>query len=391
MKSLVDGAPRRLPKEIGQVNLSQHKNCYDFCMYVRPLQLLAIVCVARVCLAQAPVPSNTYTIHAQKERRAGFSLVPTVALPSTMLVATPDNALLVLIPQTEGEWALKRLSEWDTSHPQEQTLTIKGNPHSNKDVSVATDMILDPHGAYLLLRIDSRLGAIDSPNRIREAVVNVIDLHSFTIISRRITTDPLLASSQWRFSKDDQLISKGIATRSSAKTPSVNTVTDAYDAAALTLPDLAPTTSCHYDQVIELRADSSGWTKPTVKNVGDGCAALLRSAAVSSLEDLPGHDEEMPKDLSKLAAPDCLIQSVNREKTLAVLECRTGHSYMDGEIVTTRSRGITVLSIQDGKPVFSLPLPHNWKPIPGVVAFANGKNNLILLRDGVKLKTYPLK
>ena len=221
--------------EICQGHLSQHRNCYDFCMYVRPLQLLAILCLAGVCLAQSPEPSNTYTLHAQKERRAGFSLVPTVALPSTMLVATPDNALLVLIPQTEGEWALKRLSGWDTNHPQEQTLTIKGNSSSNKDVSVATDMLLDPHGAYLLLRIDSRLGAIDSPNRIREAVVNVIDLHSFTIISRRVTTDPLFASSQWQFSRDDQLISKGIAKRLSAKTASVNTVTDAYDAAALKL------------------------------------------------------------------------------------------------------------------------------------------------------------
>jgi hypothetical protein len=360
-------------------------------MYVRPLQLLAILCLAGGCLAQSPEPSNTYTLHAQKERRAGFSLVPTVALPSTMLVATPDSALLVLIPQTEGEWALKRLSGWDTNHPQEQTLTIKGNSSSNKDVSVATDMLLDPRGAYLLLRIDSRLGAIDSPNRIREAVVNVIDLHSFTIISRRVTTDPLFASSQWQFSRDDQLISKGIAKRLSTKTASLNIVTDAYNAAALTLPDLAPTTSCHFDQVIELHADSSGWTKPAVKNAGDGCAALLKSAGVSSLEDLPGHDEEIPKDLSKILPPDCLIQNVNREKTLAVLECRTGHSYMDGEIVTTRSRGITVLSIPDGKAVFSLPLPHNWKPIPGLVAIANGQNNLILLRDGVRLEVYPLK
>jgi len=308
-----------------------------------------------------------------------------------MLVVTPDNALLVLIPQTEGEWALKRLSDWDTSHPQEQTLTIKGNPRSNTDVWVTTDMLVDPHGAYLVLRIDSRLEAVDSANRIREAVVNVIDLHSFTIISRRVTTDPLFASSQWQFSKDDQLISKGISKRISAKTASANTVTDAYNAAALALPDLAPTKSCHFDQFIELRAGSSGWTKPTVRNAGDGCAALLRSAGVSSLEDLPGDDEEIPKGLSKIVPSDCNIQNVNREKTLAVLECRTGHSYMDGEIVTTTSRGITVLSIRDGKAVFSLPLPHNWKPIPGIVANANGQNDLILLRDGVELEVYPLK
>jgi hypothetical protein len=308
-----------------------------------------------------------------------------------MLVATQDNALLVLIPQTEEEWALKRLSGWDTSHPQEQTLTIKGSPHSSRDLSVTTDMVLNPSGAYLLLRIDSRLGSIDSPNRIREAVVYVIELHSFTILSRRVTTDPLFASSEWRFSKDDQLVSKGIATRNSAKTAFGNSVTDSYNAAALTMPDLALATSCHYDQVIELRADSSGWTKPTVRNVSDGCTPLLASAGVSSLEDLPGHDEEIFKDFSKLAASGCHIQSVNREKALVVLECRTGHSYMDGEISTTKSREIAVVTIPDGKSVFSLPLPHNWKAIPGVVTVANGQNNLVLLRDGIQLETYPLK
>jgi hypothetical protein len=306
-----------------------------------------------------------------------------------MLVATPDNALLVLIPQTGGEWTLKRLYGWEASHPQEQTLTIKGNPHSNKDMSVTTDMVQDPHGAYLLVRIDSRLGAIDSPNRIREAVVYVIDLHSFTIILRRITTNPLLASSQWHFSKEGLLVSKGIVTRLSAKTPSLNTVTDAYDAAVLTLPDLSSTTSCHYSQITELH--EGHWTKPIVKNVDDGCAALLRSAAVSSLEDLPGHDEETPIDLSMLGAPDRSILNVNREKTLAVVECRTGHSYADGEIFMTKSRWIAVMSILDGRLVFYLPLPHNWNPIPGVIAFANGKNYLIIVRDGVKIETYPLK
>jgi hypothetical protein len=308
-----------------------------------------------------------------------------------MLVATPDNALLILIPQTGGEWVLKRLSGWETRHPQEQTLIIKGNPHSNKDMSVTTDLVLDPHGAYLLVRIDSRLGATDSPNRIREAVINVIDLHSFTIISRRITADPLLACSQWHLSKNGRLISKSVATRLSAKTPSLNIVTDAYDSAELSLPDLTPTMTCHYSQVSEISANGSGWTKPTAKNVGDGCAALLRSAAVSSLEDLPGHDEETPINLSKIAAPDRLILNVNREKTLAVVECRTGHSFMDGEIFATRSRWITVLSIPDGRQVFYLPLPHNWKPILGIIASANGQNYLIILRDGVKIETYPLK
>lgn len=360
-------------------------------MRARLLRLLAIPCLVGVCLAQSPEPSNTYTLHAQKERRAGFSLVPSVALPSTILMGTPDNALLILIPQTEGEWVLKRLSGWETTHPQEQTLTIKGDPSSSTGVSVDNEMLLDHRGAYLLLRIDSRLGAIDSGNRIREAVVIVVDLRSFAIISRRITSDPLFASSQWRFSRDGQLISKGIAKRLSTKTESTTTVTDSYNAAALTLPDLVPTISCLYDQVIELRADSSGWTKPIVKNASDGCAALLRSAGVSSLENLPGGDLDKPKDLSKLVASDCLIQSTNHAETLAVLECRTGHSYMDGEIVTTRSRVITVISIPDGKRVFSLPLPHNWKPIPGLVAYANGQNYLILLRDGVKLEFYPLK
>jgi hypothetical protein len=360
-------------------------------MKFRTLQLLTLICLARVCLAQAPVPSNTYMLHAQKERQIGFG--GGWALPSTEVVATTDHALLVFIPQTKEKWVLKRLYGWDTSHPQEQTLTIEGSPRSEKNVSVTTNMILDPSGPFLLLRINSSWGGggWDSDKPIlAEAVIYVIDLRTFTIMSRRVTSDSLLANSHWRFSKDNQLISKGTPTQVSTKTSSVRTSIDTYDVAVLMLPGLVPAISCQYDEVSEFRLKGPNEFAPTAKHVSDGCAALLRTVGLSSPEDLLGLDEMVPKDMPK-EQNGCYVKSVNSEKTLAVEECKNEVDFADGDFAIINRRWMNVRSIPDGKTVFSVHLPRNWQLIPGLVVFANGQNYLVILQDGIKLATYPLR
>jgi len=165
---------------------------------------------------------------------------------------------------------------------------------------------------------------------------------------------------------------------------STHTTTDTYEAAALTLPDLKPNTSCHYNAVLELHDGDSGWTTQIGKEASLDCTALLKAAGVSSVSDLPGYDR-IPDGIAKLAGPNCEIRDLSSDKKRALFECRTGHSHMDGEIYITTSRTSTVLSTPEGKPVFSLSLPHNSHPIPGILTTNNGDEYLLLLRDGIKL------
>jgi hypothetical protein len=63
-------------------------------------------CFSMDCVAQAPPPTSTYTLQAQKQPR-GWSLVESPAPPSTSLAVTPYGAFFVLITQPELQWELK--------------------------------------------------------------------------------------------------------------------------------------------------------------------------------------------------------------------------------------------------------------------------------------------
>jgi hypothetical protein len=67
--------------------------------------------VAMASLSQPRSPCSSYTLHAQKEP-APWSLIETLTSASSVLTITPDNALVVLIPQPHKKWVLKRLTSW---------------------------------------------------------------------------------------------------------------------------------------------------------------------------------------------------------------------------------------------------------------------------------------
>lgn len=339
-----------------------------------------------IAIAQTPVPDTRYTLHAQKEPR-GFSLIPTIAPPSTVIAMTPENGLLVLIPQPNDQWVLKRLTDWDTKAPHEQTLAITGESTQENDVWIVADLTVNPDGNYLIVRINYRHGAIDSNRRNRRAGVILVDLRTFSIVSRRITTDPLLADSEFHFNKGSLLITKGLAKRLQVKSPALLTLTDTYEAAALNLPEMHPSNACHYNDVSELRDGGSGWTKPISKDVSDGCTALLAIAGVSMVQDLPGSDH-IPDRVAKPLNPSCIVVDVSKGEKFALYSCVTSHfTAWDTVKTTSRSRG--VLSVADRKTVVSIPLPFN-QPITATLAAAGGHDYLLLLRDGIKLETFRL-
>jgi hypothetical protein len=202
-----------------------------------------------VCTGQIPKPAFTYTLHAHKERRTGFTLVPTLTLPSTVFLLAPDNSLVVLIPQEDGEWVLKRLTDWNTPAPREQTLAITGQKVGEKPVSVTTDIRVNPNAASLIVRLTYRRAvfASNSPP-VPEAVIVLVDLRRFTIISKRITSDALLATSQWHFAGNSLILAKLFLSASPAHLPDHPSATSTYEAATLGFPDLNTNDSCHYNE-----------------------------------------------------------------------------------------------------------------------------------------------
>jgi len=108
-------------------------------------------------------------------------------------------------------------------------------------------------GNYALIRLVSsrRSFGPDPDARDTVAAIMLVDLHAFSIIYRRTTADPLIAGAQWHLAKDGLLISKAVTKRSHAKTQNQLGVTDYYQAAALSFPDLKPSATCHYTKVLK--------------------------------------------------------------------------------------------------------------------------------------------
>lgn len=335
-------------------------------------------------VAQTPIPSEVYTLHAKEERRNGFSLGGQIALPGSVALLDHQHRLLVLIPQADGAWVLKRLRDWDTKAPTEDTLEITGEQSEGTRVSISTDLNLSRDGRYILVRINYRSGAIGATERNRRAVVTLIDLKSFTSISRQTTTDPLIADSVWAFNESDDLITTGLDRRLTEVGPASRTVTDHYLAAALELRTLHAQDRCEYDLVMKLEA--TGWTKPAIANASVGCALLVSRAHVTSVEALPGPHTTEPLNF----ALGCRELDVDEKLHLALDDCREGKSHADGMFVTTSARTANVFSTTTKQSLLTIPLSHNWKAVTGLLASVASGNYVVLVKEGVHIEVYDL-
>lgn len=327
---------------------------YYSIMRVRLPLFALFVAIVAVCRGQVPPPTSRYFLHAQKEPRNGFSLVPTVTLPQTVVVMTPDDDLLALIPQPDTEWVLKRVSGWQTRSPQEQTLKLGKDSFQTPDRYTHADLTVRGDGRYVVVRITSQEGDVQAAVRDWTSVVFVIDLTTYMIASRQNTSEPSIAGGQWNFGKDGLLVSTGLANRATAKAPGLTTVTDTYEASTFELPGLASVDTCRYDSTLILKNSGNGWEQQPREKPTQGCAEILKTAGVATVDDLPG----IPKTLSRVGKHlnfPCAIADVSKSQKYALYGCVTSHpTWLDTQKLTARS--VTVVSIPDDKPVFSMRL-----------------------------------
>ena len=333
--------------------------------------------------AQTLTPTTTYKIHAQKEQS-------TSNLPSTLFHLLPDQKLLILIPQQHSSWTLKRIVAWNTDKPKEETLSFVGNPLTESE-SGLEDLIINPAGRYAVIRIRSFGGNLyDGTLRNRTALTVLVDLQGFQVVSQRTTSDPLFAASEWSFAENGLLITTALIQRSTVpsqlKHPwEYKSITDVYQAAALTLPSWTPSMMCRYDRIIYPAGSTPQPTSKVIKG-DDECSPLIAAANVRAVENLPGGQFPSLR-YADLGRP-CQFAAESPSENFGLYECRTGNGYFDDMIVTTKTRDLAVLSLPDGKRVLTVPLPHNTKPIPALLANADDHTWLLVLRNGVDLSTY---
>lgn len=200
------------------------------------------------------------------------------------------------------------------SNPREEALHIFCEASRGAGIFIEATLTLSVDAKYLLVRVIYRFGSIGPSDRNRRAVVSVVDMKTYNLISKKITVDPLIADSQWRINAQNAPITTVMEKPLTSIEPLLRRVTDQYLAAMVELPGLLASTPCKYNALMEIRSDRCGWTKPTISNVSDGYAVLVDKANVPSVAEL-SWPKEMTGDYMNTVSATAAVLVVSERQT----------------------------------------------------------------------------
>jgi hypothetical protein len=172
------------------------------------LQRLTLLIVLAIGLTGCRLKSFTYQLRKPQNDQE-----------YSTLHSMPDGALLVLTKRMEQPkqiWKLRRIAGWDSSQPREDDLDVDVGPNDelwppldNDLLDRTAQLLMDPGGNYLVVRFapdtQSWNRNPDASARSLRSVLNIIDLHSFKLLSRVVVTDPLLAGRRHGFQSQRNL------------------------------------------------------------------------------------------------------------------------------------------------------------------------------------------
>ena len=314
---------------------------------------------------QSPVPIATYEVHAPDALKDDFGVEFQWSL-------APDNSILISFGKQNGQWVVQRLKDWKTQTSQEETIVFPF--HKPERHYLSGEPIVSPSGDYLII-CPGKYKKLDASGNTEWAEeIAVIDLRTFRLASLvqregEIETDALF------FDKE------GVLMRISNRH---------QNATALSLPELKPIAECSNgdgrDQ-FPSRKESSNTGLPD----RDSCSALLSMAHVSTLLELQRNHPDNPRSSKAVGGPDCSCEARSEKRSLELDRCGKTHfaDSDDGVFNTTFWHALKVLSIPDGKTVFSLPLHFYEGTASGLFAQANDHEYLVV-RRGLKLLVYLL-
>ena len=373
--------------------------CLGCCMRRLLFWITSLFLLLTALGAETTPPTTRYRLHADKEGHSAKWGTP-------RLCRLPDQAVLILIPQPRNKWALKRLTGWETAIPEEETLVFEG-VQAHEGEWGQRDIEVNPAGTYAVVRFRSCTGDFFPGHLDCSAAVVLVDLRTFAVVSRQVTRDPLLADSDFVFARNGLLIVQALVgatiepPRRKQRLP-FETLTQSFKATAIALPGWDYSMTCNYERLIDNRADSDHFGV-SLRDLSSGCAALVTSAHVTTVEELPGdlslsrprpevvpHCRPPSQPDAAIDRPNCYFEGVSPTSDFALYSC-LGHRRNLDIMTVFRIRGsLDALSSFNAQPVRAAPLRQSRPPSPAVLANAGGHTWLVLVRDGVKLETYRL-
>ena len=336
-----------------------------------PLVLFAWNTV-RAVSAESPAPVATFRIHADGviKEPGGHNFV---------LKMAPDKSLIVLIAQSHGRWTIKRLTEWQTQAPKEQSSTFSDAiPDRERNSFVwFDDPLIDPEGKYVIVH---RHTDLENPPSMGvpdgTALVAVLELQTLKLVHKAQALD---LRGTYLFAPQGMLLR--VSWRNDGHF--------LHEVAALAVPELEFIASCDYND-----KSVSPVSTAYLEGESSGCPAFLRFAHLSSWEDLSSLkrlDSSPAPTLQSQDVPgkDRYCAQLSGTDQQALFRCGNVHFDLGDGVFIVFWKALAVLSIPEGKVLLSLPLHWSDSESSGLFARVNGTGYLIV-RHGFELQTYRL-
>jgi hypothetical protein len=337
-----------------------------------------------------PVPAYSMKI-AQKHSNMG-----------TYFEVAPDQSLLFFTGDKAGNWDLNRISAWDSPSPKQERLKMKGPTREDMESlpSGQSTFLITNNGQFALTRV-----ALDAPGmassfrKNSRAIINIIDLQSFVVVSTLNTTDKLLAGGFWQAFEENSILADY---RANEKDAGGNAFTR-ESVALLEIPTMKPSMGCdyllHYGEWKQ--NDRGGMSRATsTSDLSSGCAEIMHKTNASEPENIqkfPTISKEAkelkfkPQEFS--GSPEawhgCSFVEERSTLKVALFSCGNGHqtwydtSKMDSKayfvVDTTTGTALLRISVNPSKAAI------------GHLVTRESKSWLALLIDNVDLAFYPIQ
>lgn len=350
---------RRVRPHVGKIIFMRHRRAL-FPLAHGPAWLISVVLLQAVAGAaqhdsklgeQPPPPVAAYEVPAQDALKDDFGVQFQWAL-------APDNSILVSFGKLDGQWEVEKITGWETQMPKVQTVTFPF--HKPGRYHLSGQPIIAPNGDYAVVQPGYHKKNGTSGAAQWEDEIAVIDLRTFRL-SSLVQHDSDNGSDFLYFDNNGILMLRRALTIT-----------------ALSLPELKPIASCSLETAQE---DQKG---------NSSCATLLSMTHVSSFRELERNHLANPRWSVALGGQDCTCEARNKKGNLELDRCGKVHfAASDGVFSTTFWHALKVLSVPQGKTVFSLRLHVYEGTASGLFAHVDDQNYLIV-RRGLKLTTYRL-
>ena len=368
------------------MNKNQYAIAYDLPM-LRCAILWLIAAFPAISLSQAisanPVPSYKMKV-TEKRSKMG-----------TQFSIAPDQSLLFFVGDEAGKWELARVSAWDSSSPKRERLALKGP--SRDEIENArfgqSSFLLTNDGHFALARFETDApGMASSFRKNSEAVISVIDLHSYTVVSTLKTSDHILAGGFWQPFQEHSILAGYGANEKTAD----GAVFTRESVSLLDVPTMHASIECNYLlHYGETKQDGHGASSRATSNsdVSSGCAELMQKTNALEPEGIQKFQEvgSAVKTLNSQTSQwhDCSFVEEKVDDKTALYDCGKAHQTWH-DTYKQDSRAFFVVDVSTAAQLLRISVNPSKSAI-GHLTIHEGKTWLAVLTDHVELALYRVR